>query len=89
MDSQLGYDDNSWNYLTTDWNKSPIQAQIDLSLPNSNTAKALIMVKPNSIYPSNIIHQGNVTGNVYYRGGGGYELIYRGTIPNKYLIRVK
>ena len=63
MNSQLGYDDNSWNYLTPDGTKTPIQAQIDLALPQSNTAESLILVKPNSIFPNNLILQGNIQGN--------------------------
>ncbi|MDR1628197.1 MAG: hypothetical protein LBR79_05430 [Oscillospiraceae bacterium] len=89
MKTQLGRTDDSWSYLTPDGNKTPIQAQIDLSLPQSNTAESLILLKPNSIYPRNFILQRNVTGNVYLRGGGGYEFIYKRTIPNKYLIRIK
>jgi len=89
METQLGRNDDSWNYLTPDGSKTPIQAQIDLSLPQSNTAKSLILIKPNSIYPENFILQRNVTGNVYFRGGGGYEFIYKGTIPNNSLIRIK
>lgn len=88
MNSQLGKSDDSWNQLTPDGTKTPIQAQIDLALPQSNTAESLIMIKPNSIYPKNIIHQGNVQGNFYGRGGG-YEMIYRGTINQKYLLRLR
>ena len=89
MSSQLGQTNESWNYLTPDGTKTPIQAQIDLALPQGNTAESLIMIKPNSIYPKDIIHQGNVQGNFYGRGGGGYEMIYRGTINSKYLLRLR
>ena len=88
MNTQLGFSDDSWNYLTTDGTKAPLQAQIELALPQNNNAEALIMIKPNSIYPKNIILQGNVQGNINYRGGGGYEIVYKGTINSKYLIRV-
>jgi RHS repeat-associated protein len=89
MNSQLGINEDSRIYLTTDGAKTPLQAQIDLSLPLKNTAESAIIVKPNSIYPKNIILQRNVTGNVYGRGGGGYEMIYKGTIHTKYLLRLK
>jgi len=89
MSSQLGKTEDSWNYITPDGTKTPIQAQIDLALPSDNTAESLIMIKPNSIYPKNIIYQGNVQGNIYGRGGGGYEMIYKGTVNTKYLLRLK
>jgi len=89
MSSQLGKTDDGWNYLTPDGTKTPIQARIDLALPPGNTGDALIMVKPNSVYPKDIIYQGNVQGNIYGRGGGGYEMIYKGTINTKYLLRLR
>ncbi|MDR0865892.1 MAG: hypothetical protein LBO74_13315, partial [Candidatus Symbiothrix sp.] len=89
MNSQLGIDENSWTYLTPDGTKTPLQAKIDLALPSENAAESLILVKPNSIYPQDIILQRSVTGNVYGRGGGGYEMIYNGTINTKHLIRLK
>jgi hypothetical protein len=33
--------------------------------------------------------QRNITGNVYMRGGGGFEIIYKGSINTEYLFRVK
>ena len=89
MGTQLGRTDDSWTYLTTDGLKTPLRAQVELSLPSNNNAEALIMVKPNSIHPRNIIHQGNVTGNVHNRGGGGFELIHRGTIETRHLLRLR
>jgi hypothetical protein len=89
MKSQLGITEDSWVYLTPDGTKTPIQAQLDLSLPQDNTAESLIMVKPNSIYPSDILLQRNVTGNVFGRGGGGYKIIYKGTINSKHLLRLR
>ena len=79
MKSQLGFDKSSNVYLTPDETKTPIQAQIDLAPPQSNTDESLIQVKPNSIYPKSMLIQRNVTGNVYMRGGGGFEIIYTGS----------
>lgn len=86
---QIRFDKNSNVYLTPDGTKKPIRAQIDLALPQSNTAESLIQLKPNSIYPKNMLIQRNITGNVYMRGGGGFEIIYKGSINTEYLFRVK
>lgn len=87
--SQLGFNEDSWVYLTPDGTKTPIQAQIDLALPQDNTATSVLKVHPNTLYPKDFIIQRSVTGNVYHRGGGGYEMIYKGTIPTNSLQRIK
>jgi len=58
-------------------------------MPQNNNGTALIEIQPNTLYPTDFIIQRNVTGNVYNRGGGGFEMIYKGTIPQKHLIRLK
>ena len=87
--TQLGFNEDSWVYLTPDATKSPIQAQIDLALPPHNTGTALLEIRPNTLYPKDFILMRPVTGNVYNRGGGGYEMIYKGTIHSEKIIRIK
>ena len=87
--TQLGFDENSWVYLTPDGQKTPIQAQIDLALPQNNTGKALLEIHTNTLYPKDFIIQRRVTGNVFNRGGGGYEMIYKGTIPSNNFRRIR
>lgn len=87
--TQLGFDDNSWVYLTPDGNKTPIQAQVDLALPQNNTGEAIFEVRPNTLYPKDFIIQRRVTGNVFFRGGGGYEMIHKGAIPINNIQRIK
>ena len=85
----MGFDDNSWVYLTPDGNKTPIQAQVDLALPQNNTGEAIFEVRPNTLYPKDFIIQRRVTGNVFFRGGGGYEMIHKGAIPINNIRRIK
>ena len=89
MKSQLGREKDSWVYLTPDGTKTPLQAQIELALPQNNNGGAIIEVRPNTLYPKDFLIQRNVTGNVYNRGGGGYEMIYNGWISKDNIFRIK
>ena len=89
MQSQLGPEKDSWVYLTQDGTKTPLQAQIELALPQNNNGLAIIEVRPNTLYPKDFLIQRNVVGNVYNRGGGGYEMIHHGWISNKNIFRIK
>jgi len=75
--------------LTPEGNLSPIQAQIELALPQKNTAKALFEVNAKALDPSKISNARRVTGNVFNRGGGGTEMLYEGTIPLDAIKRIK
>lgn len=88
MNSQLGISPESEVYLTPKGDLTPLQAQIELALPNTNTATTVIEVSSEAINPENIVRSGNVTGNVFGKGGGGVEVIYRGQI-NKDLLNAK
>jgi len=86
--SQLGLSGRT-TYLTPEGNLSPIQAQIELALPQKNTAKALFEVNAKALDPSKISNARRVTGNVFNRGGGGTEMLYEGTIPLDAIKRIK
>ena len=76
-------------YLTPDGWLSPLQAQIDLALPQRNTATALFRVPTAGLDPSRVVFQRRVTGNVFNRAGGGWEVGYDGLIPFEYIEKVK
>jgi hypothetical protein len=86
--SQLGLPGRT-TFLTPNGNLSPLQAQIELALPQKNTASALFEVTTEGLDPSKIILQRRVTGNVYNRGGGGIEILYDGPIPLENVRRVR
>ena len=46
-------------------------------------------VRPNTLYPKDFIIQRRVAGNVFFRGGGGYEMIHKGAIPINNIRRIK
>jgi RHS repeat-associated protein len=86
--SQLGLPGRT-TYLTPEGKLSPIQAQIELALPQKNTAKALFEVNTKALDPSKISNIRRVTGNVFNRGGGGTEILYEGTIPLDAIKRIQ
>jgi len=71
-------------YLTIKGDLTPVQAQLDLALPSHNTAEVLIEVSSKGIDASKIVIMRRVTGNVFNRPGGGWEILYEGVIKNKY-----
>lgn len=76
-------------YLTPNGALSPIQAGIELALPQTNTAGALFRVSTSALESSQISRIGAVTGNVLGRGGGGIEVLYNGEIPLNLVTRVR
>ena len=68
---------------------TPIQAQIELALPQRNTAEAVFRVSTEGLDPARILLQRRVTGNVFGRGGGGYEFLYEGGIPLEFVERMR
>ena len=76
-------------YLTPNGGLQPLQAGIDLALPQANTASAVFRVPSTALVPANILRVGPVTGNVLGRAGGGVELLYNGTIPIEWVTRVR
>lgn len=86
--SQLGLPDRIL-YLTPDGTLTPLQAQLDLALPQSNTAEAEFAVDTSQLDQSKVILSRRVTGNVYGRPGGGTEILYDGQIPLSAVRRVK
>ncbi len=88
QDTQLGQLDGTL-YLTPAGGLSPTQAGIELALPQTNTAEAVFEVSIEALDPSKISRFGLVAGNFLGRGGGGYELLYDGTIPRGAFRRVR
>jgi hypothetical protein len=86
--SQLGLPGRT-TFLTPNGNLSRLQAQIELALPQKNTASALFEVTTEGLDPSRIILQRRVPGNVFNRGGGGFEILYDGPIPLENVRRVR
>jgi hypothetical protein len=76
-------------YLTPSGGLSPIQAGIELALPQANTAGALFRVPTSALEAGQILRVGPVTGNVLGRGGGGIEILYNGEIPLNFVTRVR
>lgn len=87
--SQLGRSADDILYLTPNGNLSPLQAQLDLALPKSNTAEAVFRVNTAALDRSRIEMIRRVTGNVFNRPGGGTELLYRGTVNLGNFKRIK
>lgn len=86
--SQLGLP-GQITYLTPIENLSPLQAQIELALPQKNTAQAMFEISTDGLSSSKVILQRRVTGNVFNRGGGGTEILYDGTIPLDNVKRIR
>lgn len=76
-------------YLTPNGAMSPVQAGIELALPQTNTAGALFRVETSALNPENISMIRRVTGNVFGRGGGGIEILYNGRVPMSAVTRVR
>jgi RHS repeat-associated protein len=76
-------------YLTPNGALSPLQAGIELALPQKNTAVALFRVSTSALDKSQIIRVGTVTGNVFGRGGGGIEVLYNSQIPLRFVTRLR
>jgi hypothetical protein len=76
-------------YLTPNGGLSPLQAGIELALPQTNTAGALFRVPTSALNSGQILRVGPVTGNVLGRGGGGIEVVYSGEIPLNLVTRVR
>jgi hypothetical protein len=76
-------------YLTSEGNLTPLQAQIELSLPQKNTSEALFEISTEGLDKSKIILQRRVTGNILNRAGGGTEILYNGTIPIEKVRRIR
>ena len=84
--SQLGRADR-FLYLTNQGGLSPLQAQLELSLPAQNSARALFAIDSQALNTSNLLRSGRVTGNVFSRPGGGTEFMFnKGTTvpPNAF-----
>ena len=85
--SQLGRP-GGWLYLTPNGDLEPLQAGIELALPQGNTAAVVFQVPTAALDPALIVRIGTVTGNFLGRGGGGTEIIYNGSIPAGMLTRL-
>ncbi len=86
--SQLGLEGRTL-YLTPKGTLQPLQAGIELALPQTNTASAVFRVPSSALVPVNILRIGPVTGNLLGRGGGGIEILYDGSIPIEFVTRVQ
>ncbi len=67
-------------YLTDVGNLKPLQAQIELALPATNSANAIFQVNTR-LFNFSTVRVGRVTGNVFNRGGGGTEFVFDSPIP--------
>ena len=68
-------------YLTPAGDLSPLQAGIELALPTYNTAGRVIRIPVSVIPPDLVVRQGRVAGNVFGRGGGGWEVVLGRQLP--------
>ena len=66
-----------------------MRAQIELALPQENTATAVFRVSIKNLDLSKILLQRRVTGNVNLRGGGGYEVLHDGSISLEHVTRIR
>jgi hypothetical protein len=66
--SQLGLPGRT-TYLTPEGGLSSLQAQIELALPQKNTATSLFRISTEGLDLSKVILQGRVTGDVFNRAG--------------------
>jgi hypothetical protein len=78
-------------FLTNNGSLTPLQAQLEVSLPTNNTARALFAVDSQALSTSNLLRSGRVTGNVFGRSGGGMEFMFREgtTVPQGSFTRFK
>jgi hypothetical protein len=76
-------------YLTPNGELSPVQAGIELALPQTNTAGALFRVDTSALDPASINIVRQVTGNVLGRGGGGTEILYEGRVLLEAVTRLR
>ncbi len=60
-------------FLTNNGGLTPLQAQLELSLPAQSAPRALFAVDSQALSTSNLLRSGRVTGNVFGRPGGGFE----------------
>jgi len=67
----------------------PLQAGIELGLPQTNTATALFQVQTSALDAAEILRVGPVTGNMLGRAGGGIEIMYNGRVPLEAVQRIK
>ena len=75
-------------YATVAGNLSPLRAQLDLALPRSNSAQAIFEVDTSLINQEPVLVR-PVTGNVFYRPGGGTEYIFGRPFPSGSFTRVQ
>jgi hypothetical protein len=77
---------DGFSYFTTDGQMGKIQAALDLALPTNKIPHyriEIITSDPNFNFDNiQIIRQ--VTGNVYGHGGGGIEILYKGSFQSIY-----
>lgn len=75
-------------YATDAGNLTPLRAQLDLALPRSNSAQAIFEVDTSLINQEPVLVR-PVTGNVFYRPGGGTEYIFGRPFPSGSFTRVQ
>src|SRR5712692_11345759 len=86
--SQLGLPGRI-TYLTPEAELTSLQAQIELALPQGNTGGSLFQISTEGLDTSKVMLQRRVPGNVFNRGGGGYEVLYNGPIPLENVTRIR
>jgi hypothetical protein len=77
----FGRKSNPTVYLTPNGNLTPLQAQLELALPQHNTATVVFEIPASALKKEMVELIRRVTGNIDNRPGGGWEVIYRGFIP--------
>jgi hypothetical protein len=78
--SEIRPGSDGYAYYTTDGSLGKLNSTLDLALPGYKpTYRIEIMTSDPSFNLKNIDIIRNVTGNVYGRGGGGWEILYHGT----------
>lgn len=75
-------------FTTNARNLTPLQAQVELALPQSNTATAVFRIDTAQINFSPF-RVGRVTGNVCNRAGGGCEFVFSQPIPGGAFTRIQ
>ena len=68
-------------YATDAGRLTPLRAQLDLALPQSNSAQAIFRIDTSLINQNPLLVR-PVTGNVFSRPGGGTEYIFRRPFPS-------
>jgi hypothetical protein len=89
MNSQLGRNENSIIYLTPAGDLTPLQAQIELALPGVTRGYAMLEVPKSALDPERVLFVRRVTGNILRRAGGDIIVVYRGTVPNKFITQIR